>query len=101
MQPGTYTLKVVNSATHGYVMVQNTESHRAALLSQFTFADPSKETLKAGVPRLQFECASSRCILREMWQGASNSAYQFQGPKLGRGEDMHIAEIRLTPMKAD
>ena len=101
MGPGTYAVNFIKSNSRPYILLWNADTRQSALLAQYTASNPSKEQKAAGVPKLQFECAGARCVLRELWQGSDNSAYHFQGPKLGPGEDVHIAEIAMTRVKAD
>ena len=101
MTSGTYTVSTIRTNNRPYIRLQNNDTRASTLLAQYVYVDPSNATKAAGVARLQFLCAASQCVLRELWEGAgSTSAYQFQGPKLGR-EDLRMAEIPMTRVKAD
>lgn len=54
-----------------------------------------------GRPRLQFEGAGQRCVLRQVWEGAGSIAYAIPGPSFGRDEAVHTTEIVLTRAKAE
>ena len=97
MPPGAYDVNV--DAQHGMLRFQNVETRRSIILPSFGSADAPKDWRASGAPKLGFECAGSRCVLRQAYTGVDRSAYQFRGPKLGGDEPTRIAEIRLT--KAD
>jgi hypothetical protein len=97
MAPGSYDVSLArNSTGNFYFLLRNADSGQAAMLALFTTEDAPKAWRASETPRLGFECAGERCILRQAWTGEDLTAYRFPSPKLGGEEPMRTAEIPLT-----
>jgi hypothetical protein len=99
MAPGAYEMKVDRDSR--YVRLLHTESGKAALLLY-----TSEELLPAKRwtgrrPRLRFDCAGARCVLRQLWPGADSGPFAFAGPDFGPNEAIRTAEIALTKVKGE
>jgi hypothetical protein len=101
MAPGSYRVTLNHSSAAKWFVFQNTDTRRGVMLARYTIGDAPKAWISTGTPKLAFECAGSQCVLRSVWDGSGVSAYRFTGPKLGSGEDVRVAEIRMTSVKAD
>ena len=98
MAPGAYDLHVeLNSR---YVRLRNTDTGKVAIAMYASEANPLANWRARSLPRLRFECAGSRCVLRQMWPGSESRSFSFRGPGLGRDEAVRVAEIPLTQVKA-
>ena len=101
MLPGSYDVKIERSGGSGYLVLFNADNHKSVILAQYVIGDPSKTWKAEGTPKLGFECAGERCVLREAWPGYDAPSYRFRGPKLESGEPTRVAEIAMTRVKAD
>jgi len=101
MQPGTYELKMAVSDTRSFFLLRNTDTNTSVLVANFNQGDVPKDWQAKGKPIIAFECYGQECVLRDLWSGRNGSAYHFNGPKLGRDGDSHIASIAMRPSKGD
>jgi hypothetical protein len=100
MQPGSYQVKTDRTGAIFKVYVQQRDTNASIVLINFVLEKPSKAWVKAGQPKLGFDCSTARCALTEMWTGAAASSYRFFGPRRG-SEPLHLTEVGMTPAKAD
>jgi hypothetical protein len=96
---GSYNVVMYHSSGAGYFVLRNRDNQQSVILAHYVAEDAPKAWRASRAPRLGFECAGDRCVLRQAWTGDEEPAYRFRGPKLG-DEPTRIAEIRMT-LKAD
>jgi hypothetical protein len=99
MTPGTYQILHASNLASRHVVLRNTETHQS-VLAMYTPTDPAKELKAQGRAGIQFECAASRCALREIWTDNGGPALGFNTPKPG-SDGARMAFIPLTSTKAD
>ena len=99
MAPGAYDMKVESDSR--YVRLRHTDSGNVAIVLYTSEARPQAKWRMDGKPRLRFECAGSRCVLRQMWPGAESGSLAFPGPGFGPREAIRAAEIGLIKLKAE
>ena len=99
MQPGEYLVRPlpVNSGTAMFTLV-NFDARKSTIAVSSARVTPSKEWTKTGLAKLSFVCVDDSCTLTRLWSGEGD-AYNFRTPHGKYGE--HIAEITLTPTRAD
>ena len=95
MSAGTYQIAMEPGSSMRIMRVQNVDTHAAVMLSNFVGRDPSKAWRAAGTPKISFECAATRCALREVWTG-SETSLRINGPKPGPEDAVQVTEIRMT-----
>jgi hypothetical protein len=100
LQPGAYRVTMTTSVGRQLVTIRGVETSGTVILANYIVGDASAQQMADGRPKLGFECAAKTCVLRDLWRGGDTVAYRFFGPKL-RGDDVHLAEVALTPTKAD
>jgi hypothetical protein len=97
MAPGVYDVKLeLNSR---YVSLRHTDTGKAVIAMYISEAHPLAKWQAEKRPRIRFDCAGARCVLRQMWPGADNRALSFHGPGAGREEPIRSAEVPLTKVK--
>ena len=97
MPPGAYDLNVDLNCR--YVRLRNTDTGKVAIAMYVSEGNPRANWRARGLPRLRFECAGSRCVLRQMWPGSETRAFAFGGLEPGRYEAGRVAEISLVKVK--
>lgn len=97
MAPGAYDVKVEINGR--YVLLRHTDSGKAVIALYTTEAHPLAKWQAEKHPRIRFDCAGTRCVLRQMWPGADSRAFSFHGPDAGREEPVRSAELPLTKVK--
>ena len=99
MQPGEYLVRplAMSSGTPMFTLA-NFDARKTIIAVPSTRVTPSKEWTNAGLAKLSFVCVEDSCSLTRLWSG-DGPAYTFRAPRGKDGE--HIAEIILTPTRAD
>jgi len=99
MKPGSYEVVRVNTGNSVLYSLRNRDTKATVLLASYSKYEPSNAWVKAGMPKLVFDCPAGSCALQELWTGGTVS-YRFFDPKSGRGEAREIALSR-SANKAD
>jgi hypothetical protein len=100
MAPGTYQLMHASNRGSKYLILRNADTGKS-VIAIYELADAANELKAQGTPGIQFECGGRECALRQIWTASENTAYGFQGPKLGSDGNRRMAVIPLTVIKAD
>jgi len=100
MAPGEYRVNVSSTAGRSLVTLYNLDNRKSAMIVNFTVDKASPREIASGASKLAFDCAGRDCVLRNLWRDGDGVAYRFLGPK-PHGDDVHTAQIALTPAKAD
>jgi hypothetical protein len=102
MSPGEYQVKLEQGAGNPVFVVRNADSGQVSVLLVRTTSNAAKAWREDGKPRLRFDCAGTRCVLREVYTGMDSSqAFHVPGPKLAGDEPTYTSEIGLSKVKAD
>jgi hypothetical protein len=99
MTAGTYHVRVDPSGLGRFVIFQNAATKKSAIVTVSAATAPNDWRTR-GDAVVQFQAADGRYVLRQMWPGVDNRAYDFQAPKSTHG-DARTAEIRMSVIKAD
>jgi hypothetical protein len=102
MTPGSYEIRVSRNSATELVFVRNTDTHGGVILQAQVKADPPKEWLQAGNPKLAFACTGNACTLTRMWDGSDSYAYGFPTPKAPAGDlvAQRLEFVTLSMIKA-
>ena len=96
MAPGNYRI-VVNPAGSPAIRLHN-DSARGSAMLQALLGDAAKDWVKAGVPKLGFECVESNCSLASVWTRGRDAMY-FQ--RYGNARANAKVEIVTLDLKAE
>jgi hypothetical protein len=99
MAPGAYDMKVDRDSR--YVLLRHTDSGKVVIVLYRSEARLPAKWRMGGHPRLRFECAGQRCVLRQLWPGADSHALAFSGRGFAANEAIRTTEIALTKVKAE
>ncbi len=98
MQPGAYTITVLNSNSIEVYRLLNTEQRESVAVLGLVPHDADRQWRDDGKPRLTFQCGDRNCVLAEFWTGVSgHPSYRFHVPK-APAEALHIAVVTARPM---
>jgi hypothetical protein len=98
LAPGRYQVWIDPASSVSLIRLHNMDSRETVLLLPASVAGAGRY---GQVMKLQFRCGGARCALSSMSVGESQGAYTFHTPALGRDDAARVAEIVLTPVKAD
>jgi hypothetical protein len=96
MAPGAYQVTVTQTSGFRHYLLRNTDTGKGALMIAAYPGIAPPAWRADGLPRISFQCAGARCVLRQLWEGYGGPTYNFSGPKLGSEEPVRTAEIVLT-----
>ncbi len=82
MPAGPYDVRLTNNSA----VIRNRITGNVALVVSAIKADPPKNWIASGDPRISFECTDSVCSLGKVWNGADSFAYLFSTPKAPAGD---------------
>ena len=97
MRPGSYDLTMAEGSRH--ITLRNDDTGKSSMLISLTELEAPHSARNRGA-RLRFDCASGRCVLREIWSAPDRRGSLLPGPKFGRHEAAQSKEITLTKVAA-
>lgn len=101
MPAGAYTVQMEYSAGSPRVALHNVDSGKAMFLPVAFVGEPARAWKDTEKARIQFDCAESRCVVRQVWPGSASVSYHIAGPNFGRHEAVRTTEIGLTRVTGD
>lgn len=101
MAPGAYQVTTTNTSGVRHYTLRNVDTGQAALVVAMIASDPPRTWRADGLPRLGFDCAGARCVLRQLWEGYGGLAYGINGPRIGKNEPVQRAEVVLTKVNSN
>jgi hypothetical protein len=91
LKPGPYEMQMQQTGGNTRVLLRNTDTGEGVFLNPMTFGHSATRDNR---PRLEFECGSNQCVLRQIKSGGDLS-YYVPGPKVTNDEPTRVTQIPL------